>query len=383
MHRITLAIAAAVLLLAGTARPASWEAENVDTGGTAKSTSLKVDKEGNVHVAYFVEDGNRYPLKYAFRDHRLKRWFVMTVDQNVGSCTLTLDSKQRPHISYVDYGSGSGARLRYAAWDGTAWKRQPIPLSSDVIAYFTSIVLDAEDRPSISFYEYRGPRDSDFKIRLRNVTWNGQFWQLRTIDAQEGSGKFNSMATDAQGRFHLAYANVSSGTEGIRYGLWDGANWKLDVIEGLTQTRGEVVGYSNTIAVDAAGVPHLAYSNMSDPQLRYATRKNDRWEVQVVDRLANAGYPDRHSIALDAAGNPYISYYDAGRGLLKLARRIGPRWSTEVVDANGGFTSSLAIHEGTVWISFGDRSGSGLKVVRMSIASPTESRLRAPAATTP
>lgn len=348
--------------------PEKWQTYTVDATGAGQFSSLKVDDLGDAHIAYVVQDGNRYPLRYAFWDHHLKRWFVMTVAQEAGACSLALDSKRRPHISYADYGTVSGCKLRYARWDGATWKVQAIPLNSDIIAYYNSIALDAHDNPSISFYEYRGPKDSDFKIRLRHVIWNGQYWNVRTVDAEEGSGKFNSMVADGQGHLHIAYANVSAGTAGMRYAFWDGKSWKLDILEGITESNGGYVGYSACITVDKDGNPHVTYMDESKRTVKYAVRKNGAWTIETVDVVIGLAYPDRNSIALDKDGTPYVGYYDSGRGVLKLAHREGTKWVTEIVDSNGaGFTNSLQIANGNIWISYSDDFASSLKVARREL----------------
>lgn len=359
-----------LVLLAGSLCAGGWQIETVDQSGLAKYSSMKVDEYGNAHVAYVIDDKNRFPLKYGFWDRSLNRWFIMAVDEGVGICSLTLDSKQRPHISYADFGSGSGGRLRYAYWDGSTWHKQALPLNSDAVSYYNSISLDRNDNPSISFYELRGPRGTNFNIRLRNVIRKDQQWELRTVDGVEGSGKFNSQAADAQGNVHIAYANVSAGTGGLRYALWNGTSWKTEIVEGL-QTGGTAVGFSTYLALDSSGMPHVAYSDQIAGLIKYAFRKDGRWTTEVVDRVAGLGYPDRNSLAFDEQGNPYIGYYDAARGLLKLAYRQGTKWVSEVVDTdNSGFTSSLQICRGVLLISYTSESHRGLKVARRQVRTP-------------
>jgi hypothetical protein len=82
-----------------------------------------------------------------------------------------------------------------------------------------------------------------------------------------------------------------------------------------------------------------------------------------VDALGKEAYPDRYGIALDPDGNPYISYFDERGGILKVAHRRDGKWLAEVLDQNfAGFTSSLAIDHGTVWVSYADKLGAALKV---------------------
>jgi hypothetical protein len=359
-----LGVSLAVTLAAET--PA-WTGETVDSSGVGMYSSLKVDKDGNVHVAYVVEPF--HILKYAFWDHALKRWFPMTVAPGASFCSLALDSKQHPHISYTDVGFASGAQLHHAYWDSAAWKIQAVPLSSDAIAYYTSIVLDANDNPSIAFYEYRGPKGTTIAERLRLVAWDGKSWRVRTLDDQNQSGKFNAMAIDSHGGLHVAYANVNPLTASMRYTMWDGATSKIEVLDGREPKDQKLVGLSTVIALDKDDNPHIAYMNYSSPGLKYAVRKNGRWEVQNIDRLADVGSPDRNSIAIDDQQRPYLGYYDSGRGILKVAHRDGQKWLTETVDSNfAGFTSSMDIKDGTIWISYGDEVNSGLKVARRQIA---------------
>jgi len=100
-------------------------------------------------------------------DRAAKKWFTMGVTQIASFATLTLDSKQRPHISFADHGTGKGARLRHAAWDGSSWKITPINIQpGTVVGYYTGIGLDAKDNPFFSFYDY-ADRNESFRLRLR------------------------------------------------------------------------------------------------------------------------------------------------------------------------------------------------------------------------
>jgi hypothetical protein len=357
-----------LLWVSGVCTAGEWQIQMIDTGGPGKYSSLKIDKEGNAHVAYVIDEGSHYPLKYGFWDHVLRRWFVMTVEQNASFCSLTLDSQQHPHISYADAGGGSGAKLRYASWDGRAWKREAIPLTSDVVGYYTSIALDANDRPSISFYEYRGPKGTDIAVRMRVVAWDGKHWLVNTIDDQNQSGKFNALAIDSKGHKHLVYANVNALTTGMRYAYWDGKAWLLEIFDGPEQNALGYVGYAAALALDRDGDPHASYMNYSTPAVKYAVRKNGRWKVELVERLAGVAYPDRNGITVDDHGDPYMSYYDSGRGTLRLAHLAESKWMVETVDSGAcGYTSSVQVDRGSIWISYADEASGGLKVARREV----------------
>jgi hypothetical protein len=359
----------AALLLATAAfaaDTAEWQVEMVDRAGTGVFSSLKLDAEGNAHLAYVIDDGRRSPLKYAFWDHALGRWFVMEVAEGAAFASLALDSQNHPHISYVDSQKTGGAKLRYAHWDGKAWKTEALPLTAENVTYYTSIVMDSHDHPVIAFCEESGPPGSGFKARLRVMMWSSDHWTVQTVDADRGSGIFNSMAIDANGGIHLAYGSASDGGS-LRYAFWNG-EWTVDRIDGAGPKGAYPVGESVAIALDRQGNPRITYISSARGVVKLAERRDGQWDVQAVDRLPGAAGGDRNSIAVDDDGRVYLGYFDAKRGSLKVTHREGGQWVSEVVDSNEvGFTSSLQIRGGTLWVSYADLSNRVMKVARRKL----------------
>jgi hypothetical protein len=346
----------------------TWRQEIVDASG-GKFSSLQVDNYGNAHVVY-ADDEHKF-LKYAFWDRKIAKWFTTIVDnRGAGFCSLALDSQQHPHVSYLEYGTG---HLKYAHWDGSSWKLEAIRLGAAHIEFYTSITLDPEDHPAISYYETIGAGSPDLSLRLRNVKWNGQLWQARTIDWTQGSGKFNSIAEDSDGRPHVAYANVRSETASLRYGIWNGSAWQIEILEGADRPSPM---YSVSMVLEKGGIPHITYTDVARHLVKYASRKDGRWQLQVVGSLTQEGYPDRNGIALDGEGNPYISYFDAGRGVLILVHRENQKWIPEEVDNEfSGFNSSIRIANGEVIVMYFDSRSGGLKCARRVLV-PTGSPSR-------
>src|SRR5258708_965906 len=131
---VRLSVATAfTVYMAVAATAGNWETETVDQSGAGKFSSLRIDTSGNAHVAYVSEDGAN-SLKYAFWDHGLKRWFVMTVATDASFSSLALDSKQRPHISYAVFCLKKKAKLRNAHWDGAVWPMEALPLTSVTVS---------------------------------------------------------------------------------------------------------------------------------------------------------------------------------------------------------------------------------------------------------
>ncbi len=341
---------------------AGWHIETADAIGGGKFSSLRIDKFGNGHVAYY--DESRHELNYGFWDHKLNKWFTTTLDDNVGGfCSLALDSKQYPHISYLEYGHG---KIKYIRWDGSSWHKQTLEIKAKNISFYTSIALDANDNPHISYYEYWGTGEN-YELALRTIGWTGDHWEVMTIDATPGSGKFNSMATASTGLSQIAYANVKSENAGLRYAAWNGTSWTVTVLEGVAEPHPV---YSVALVLDDRDAPHIAFTDLTDNIVKYATRNAGKWEIQSIDSVAEPAYPDRNGIAVDSERNPYVSYFDARTGVLKLAHRTNGKWTSEVVDENfNGFTSSLQIAQGRIWLTYSDESGQRLRFAYRSLDS--------------
>jgi hypothetical protein len=228
-----------------------------------------------------------------------------------------------------------------------------------VVAYYTSIALDKNDNPFFSYYDYADPTNS-FRLRMRSVSWVTDHWEARTVDAQGGSGKFNSIAVDSHGVPHIAYANVKYESSSLRYATWTGNAWKTETVEGAS---GPTPLYSVGMMLDGKDNPHIAYTLTEARRVKYATRVAGKWQTEIVDAIGQEAYPDRNGIALDAEGNPYVSYYDGKTGVLKIAHKENGKWIGEVLDSNfAGFTSSLVIDHDTLWVSYADQAAGSLKV---------------------
>jgi hypothetical protein len=355
------------LVCAAPAARSGWEIEVVDQFGPPSFTSLRVDNDGNVHVAYIAQT-DEHALRYGFWDHAIKRWFMMTVAKGANYCSLTLDSKQRPHISWADYGTFIGAKLRYGHWDGKSWQLTALPLNSEVVDFYTSIALDKNDHPTLSYYEYRGPKGTDIAVRMRVVQWNGTYWEAKTIDGENQSGKYNALFSDALGRVHLAYANVGAQTAGIRYAVRNEGQWTVESIEDIRVAK-TYMGGGACLTVDKQGNPHIVYANNSEQSIRYAYRKGKDWVLEKVGNAAKPVYADRYAIALAEDGRPFVGYYDGATGDFAVAWRRRSAWVSEVIDAGGaGFTSSMSIHQGQLWVSYADETRGVLKVAHRSLS---------------
>jgi len=153
------------LVLATRAGPDDWTLETVDdAAGTGAFSSLKIDREGGVHISYFESDGgpafaDAGRIKYAFRPNPDTPWQIEVIDtldqvfsgfagaRNITS--LALDSDGNPWVAYSDE-----SVLKLARFDGQDWRIQTVVEAGErPLGQLVSLVLDAHDRPHLTYHE--------------------------------------------------------------------------------------------------------------------------------------------------------------------------------------------------------------------------------------
>jgi hypothetical protein len=162
-------------------------------------------------------------------------------------------------------------------------------------------------------------------------------WEIETVDDSYGAGWDTSLELDAAGRPHICYSDFEA--KHGRYAYFDGSAWHIQEPD-----PGTYSGSYCSLALDAAGRPHIAYYGGSG-NLKYAVYDGSAWQLELADPIG--GYFT--SLALDATGQPYISHFDWSNYDLRYARRTGAgaqgTWEVQLVDGAGvvGDTTSLVL----------------------------------------
>ncbi|WP_144060459.1 hypothetical protein [Archaeoglobus sulfaticallidus] len=299
---------------------------------------------------------------------------VVDSEGDVGKYTsIALDSNDNPHISYVYYPSvlnPTNSELKYAWKDSNGkWHIETVDRAKDFRD--TSIALDSNGNPHISYHNFSWTfvgAVGELKYTYPRTDYLGDyFWHIETVESGFDRGivvgEYTSVALDSNDNPHISYCNATF--LNLEYAWKDSnGNWHTETVDDG--------GIGTSIALDSNGNPHISYS-YNNGSIKYAYKDIFGWHTVFVEVGCSTWmvYPYT-SLALDSNGNPHISYcyyYNNTFGEIKYAEMffnpIQHEWERviETVDSSGGGRHpSLALDSnGNPHISYYDATNGDLK----------------------
>ncbi len=286
-----------------------WTLDRLVEGYFYGPIDLAFDPQGRPNIVYHDHQAPGFDpelgdLTYALRDG--SAWQIVTVadDGHDGwDSTIVIAADGVVRAAGVDpsqFGGTDGVEyyeLQDGTWSVTAIGSGPIPYEFNV-----SLAVSPDGLPALSYYD-DGSGDLVF------ASFDGAEWNLETVQSEGDVGKFSSLQFDAEGRPHISFFEELGGSSGrVLYAVRDGGAWTVEEVGTLAEVRLGMTGArrNSSLALDAQGVPHVAFSDQG--VIQYATRTDAGWEVQDIVTAGDRPLGQLVSLKLDGAGTPHLAF---------------------------------------------------------------------------
>jgi len=217
----------------------------------------------------------------------------------------------------------------------TSWNTEDVDASPQT-GYYTAIAIDSSGNPHISYSDYTTTTNS-----LYYAHKDSSGWHIEKLDSGDVEGA-TSIAIDTFGYPHISYhqhTNLGHPVCELKYAYKDASGWHIETVE-----SGNIVGGSNSLVLDSANRPHIAYSDNSLQALKVADYTGSKWDISIVDPT---GWGWAASMRIDSLSRFQIAYLDYNSGSLKYALKdAASSWKIETVDvgaAHDVLSASLAV----------------------------------------
>ncbi len=341
---------------------AKWIVETVDQDDSAdKYSSIAVDKNGTVHIAYYdiFVDGNVTKGRLCHVTNA-NLSMIETVDFTSTSVpsypSMVVDSDGFVHISYYD--SVNSGTPKYATNADGTWKNYTLDSLGNVGQY-TAIAVDSTGIVHI-VYTFLSSNPANNVLKYANYSSVSGLDTESIITGVSANNQLALMA-DSEDNLHLAYYKGAD----LNYAKKTGASWGTsEVVDTSDQLGGGLAMF-----VDGQGIIYLTYYDNGLNKLLYANNSDGTWNLQDIALAAGGA----SAIFVDADGDERIAYIDStGVGILKYNERRNGIWMFQNVDLEGGSAQiSMAMDSlGRAHISYFDPISNKLKYTT-SIMAPS------------
>lgn len=346
----------------------SWTPTGIKNceGSYCWDTHMVIDDNDELHAAYST---NTNLVVYMHYDGSSWTSTQVSSSAKVGPVGIALDSNNHPHISFTGSHQYCGNGLRLASFDGVAWTTNVIDSGGNK-GCDSAIVIDRNDNAYIAYQDRS-------QSKLKFATNKSGSWIPYTPETGGYNvaypGYFSSLAMDHQGQFHIAHYDNLEGNKDLRYstGVPNGA-WTTTVVDSSGDT-----GRNPSIAIDAAGDPHIVYRSWSGWKFKYATLNpsSPNWQVSTIETGGSTGdgTGESNSLIIDDEGMMHVAYTDETNGVLKYATKptgvsvtnevtvkfgqLGSVTAEVIDDSTIRFTTPTVSDPGTVTVSIIDHEG--------------------------
>ena len=307
----------------------SWSRSVISTasaGSQYRYVELQIDDNDNLHVAHWVTGDYLH-----YRTYNGTSWDLNYTTSNVDSygVSLALNSLNHAHIAFSTPGYVcSGLNLAYYDAATSAWTKIN-PDSTSTSTYngcYPAIGIDSNDAVHITYRDHSNSRHN-------YITNESGPWDKYQLSNTNSPAYYNDLEVKSNDDIFIIQRN----SNGIRY---------AEGTPGGTWTQGGVYsnnGEENSLILDANDNPHLIHWHSSYDDLMYSTRSSSgTWSTVTID----SGSDDtgrRNSVTIDDNHRIHVAYADVNNKQLKYATKATGLVNDYTIDVQfGGYGNVTA-----------------------------------------
>jgi hypothetical protein len=279
-------------------------------------SSIKLNQLGQPVIAYYDFTQSALKVLRCGNANCTAGNTITTVD-SVGTVggypSLVIDTNGKPAISYLDLTNGKLKILRCGNATCSTGNTISSIGANGIVGYFSSLVLDADNKPVVSYYDQTNGKLNI--VRCGNVACTSN--NMMTIPDTTGQvGQYTSLKLDANNNPVVSYYDASNGDLKVLHCSTPTCNPNAVTVA----DAGSKVGRYSSIKLDASGKPVVSYWDGTNENLKILHCGNADCtagnSITTPDTAGNTGWDT--SLVLDVNGNPVVSLYDFTGKIMKV-----------------------------------------------------------------
>ncbi len=283
----------------------NFDITEVSTGYFYGPLDLAIDNNDIPHINYhnhtFEDQVHSYSTGIGWIEDR-----IMDTGHDGWDNSIKIDANNNPHTSSVDPSGFDGDGVEYAYFNGSNWQVEAIGSGPIMYANATSLALDKQGIPHITYY-------NDSTKNLMYATKVMGNWSISIVDSAGDVGQFSSLVLDSSDIPYISYYQHLYDSIGVvKIAIWKNSEWNITIVDSLNYVSIGFSGARNmtSLTLDSQMNPHLTYSDQKI--LKYAKWDGSGWQRETILDVSNTStvLGQLTSLQLDTEENVHVSYYE-------------------------------------------------------------------------
>ena len=299
-------------------------------GFIRNNSNLAINDDNLPYISYLdleTETNHHFTLKMTY--YNSKEWINEYIGNDICRSSIALNKYNKPAFSYYTYPENSGKYfLKYAYYINDKIYHNDVDKTAGA-GWNSKLYID---KNNVSHIIYHLSKSDDLKLEsgfFKHAFKEVYEWKINTIDdSLDRIGENNSLIIDKNNILHVSY--IYEKTRGyyedwikgtLKYAYYINNTWYNEIVD----EDDDFVGYTNCIALDNKGNPHIMYVSENklddynvETWIKHAYKKDSKWYKDKLLQLNESIFHNIYiiypsfdiSFDIDNNNNMYFLYID-------------------------------------------------------------------------